>query len=272
MQLANKVVVVTGAGSGIGRALTFELGHHGAKVACIDYNTDALNETGELLAAQGINCCLHTVDISNQKQVETLPAAIKAALGAPEIIINNAGVIQPYTNIAAMDITQIERVFNVNFWGTVFMVKSFLPYLQQQPESYIVNVSSMGGMMPFPKQTAYGASKAAVKLLTEGLLAELKDSTTQVAAVYPGGVRTNITQNAPDICDNTKARVQEIQKKMDFGVTAEAAARKIVDGIARDKKRILIGADINILDKLYRLAPISAARLLCWMMSKAPLP
>ncbi len=212
MKLDNKVIAVTGAGSGIGRELTRQLLIKGARVAAIDYNAQTLQETlaelkGEGLAAEN-TVSTHIADVSNQEQVSVLPQAIIERHGQIDGLINNAGIIQPFTHAADLPLETYERIFNINWWGVVYLVKAFLPILKDRPEAHIANVSSMGGYMPFPGQVSYGSSKAAVKLFTEGLMVELKSTNVGMSVVYPGAVQTNITDNAPDISSSDKSKIK----------------------------------------------------------------
>lgn len=271
MNLTDKVIVVTGAGSGIGRELALQLIAKGAIVAGADYNEQALLETKELLVQQNsenksrFSC--HVVDISNNEQVEKAAQGVVDQHGQVDGIINNAGIIQPFSHVENLPIEQMQRIFNVNWWGVVYMTQAFLPALKKSSQGRIVNISSMGGYMPFPGQVIYGASKAAVKLMTEGLMVELADTNVAVSVVYPGAVQTNITNNAPDMSDKAKqAAAQQDEKKV--GVTAKAAAQAIIKGIEKNKSRILVGSDCKVIDKLYRLMPVKTAHLMSWLMKK----
>ena len=271
MNLTDKVIVVTGAGSGIGRELALQLIAKGAIVAGADYNEQALLETKELLAQQNsdnksrFSC--HVVDISNNEQVEKAAQSVVDQHGQVDGIINNAGIIQPFSHVENLAVEHMQRIFNVNWWGVVYMTQAFLPALKKSAQGRIVNISSMGGYMPFPGQVIYGASKAAVKLMTEGLMVELADTNVGVSVVYPGAVQTNITNNAPDMSDKAKqAASQQDEKKV--GVTAQAAAQAIIKGIEKDKPRILVGSDCKVIDKLYRLMPVKTAHLMSWLMKK----
>lgn len=270
MNLTDKVIVVTGAGSGIGRELALQLIAKGAIVAGADYNEQALLETKELLAQQNsdnksrFSC--HVVDISNNEQVEKAAQSVVDQHGQVDGIINNAGIIQPFSHVENLAVEHMQRIFNVNWWGVVYMTQAFLPALKKSAQGRIVNISSMGGYMPFPGQVIYGASKAAVKLMTEGLMVELADTNVGVSVVYPGAVQTNITNNAPDMSDKAKQAAQQDEKKV--GVTAQAAAQAIIKGIEKDKSRILVGSDCKVIDKLYRLMPVKTAHLMSWLMKK----
>ncbi|HBY87119.1 MAG TPA: short-chain dehydrogenase [Colwellia sp.] len=271
MNLTDKVIVVTGAGSGIGRELALQLVAQGAIVAGADYNEQALAETEQLIGQQNsgnkssFSC--HTVDISNNEQVQTTARTVVEQHGQVDCIINNAGIIQPFSHVENLAVEHMERIFNVNWWGVVYMTHAFLPALKQSAEARIVNISSMGGYMPFPGQVIYGASKAAVKLMTEGLMVELADTNVGVSVVYPGAVQTNITNNAPDMTDKAKQAATEQEDKK-VGVTAQAAAQAIIKGIEKDKPRILVGSDCKFIDKLYRLMPVKTAHLMSWLMKK----
>ena len=186
MKMQNKVIVVTGAGSGIGRALTLKLVAMGAKVAAVDLNPDTLAETVNLAGSNKRKISTHIVNVSDKGAVDNLPQAVINAHGTVDGLINNAGIIQPFVKLADLDDKIIERVLNVNLYGVIYMTRAFLPHLLKRPEAHITNVSSMGGFFPVPGQTIYGASKAAVKLMTEGLYAELIDTNVGVTVVFPG--------------------------------------------------------------------------------------
>lgn len=269
MQLHNSVFVVTGAGSGIGRELTRQLCARGAVVAGVDYNADTLAETYlTVVAAQG-RMSEHVLDITDPEQVAALPDAVIALHGRVDGLVNNAGIIHTHDVIEHLPEEQVQRVFNVNFWGTYRLTRAFIPFLRQRPCASIVNLSSMGGFMPFPYQVAYGASKAAVKLLTEGLRVELaRDSAINVSLVYPGAVVTGITDNSPDFSQALKARLAEQAGDKPVGVAADKAAARIVRGIERNSNRILIGPDSWILDKLYRFMPGATATLMGRIVGK----
>jgi len=196
LKAQNKVIVVTGAGSGIGRELTLLLLSQGAKVAGVDLNPSALEETSSLAGQLSTQLERFVVNVADRSAVEALPADIIARFGAVDCIINNAGIIQPFTKLNDLDYSIIERVFNVNLFGTLYMTKAFLPHLLQRPEAHIVNLSSMGGFVPVPGQTIYCAAKAAVKLMSEGLASELFGTNVHVTVVFPGAVATNIRSNS----------------------------------------------------------------------------
>lgn len=269
MQLHDRIFVVTGAGSGIGRELALQLCARGAVVAGVDYQAESLATTAQLVAANQGRMSQHVVDVSDAEQIAALPGEVVALHGCVDGLINNAGIIHAHGTIENLPEAQVERVFQVNFWGAYRLIKAFIPHLRSRDCASIVNVSSMGGFMPFPNQVAYGASKAAVKLLSEGLRVELaRDSAIRVAVVYPGAVVTGIADNSPDVPEEVKVKIKDMSKGRQFGVSAEKAALKIVRGIERDAKRIIVGPDSWLLDKLYRLMPNTTASLMAWVMDK----
>ena len=194
MKVADKVFVVTGAGSGIGKALVEVLLEKNAKIAAVDIHEETLQQLKQSVGEKADRISTHTLDISDKQAVEQLPDKIIEAHGYVDAVINNAGIIQPFVKINDLDYKSIEKVMNINFYGTLYMTKSFLPHLLSRPEAHIVNVSSMGGFLPVPGQSVYGASKAAVKLLTEGLYAELIDTNVNVSVVFPGERREKAVQ------------------------------------------------------------------------------
>lgn len=259
MQVMNKVIVVTGGGSGIGRALVLKLVNQGARVAAIDLNEIALQETAALAGKYQDQISTHVVNVSDRLAVEALPQQVIEAHGGVDGLINNAGIIQPFVRFADLPYDAIERVLNVNLYGVIYMTKAFLPHLLERPEAHIVNVSSMGGFFPFPGQTLYGASKAAVKLLTEGLYSELIETGVRVTVVFPGAIATNISQNS----GITNLRGASAEEAGNFPTTsAEDAADTIINGMEQNKFQVYIGNDAKLMNLLYKLMPQRAARFM----------
>lgn len=258
MKVQGKVVVVTGAGSGMGRELALELARRGATVAAVDFRKETLAETAVLVESIGGKISQHTLDVSNTAAVAALPAAIEKAVGPADALINNAGIIQPFVPVDDLEWKDIEHVMAVNFFGPVALVKAFLPGLKKRPEAHILNVSSMGAYAPVPGQTVYGASKAAIKLFTEGLRSELMDSTVGVTVVFPGSIATNIAANSG--MANMQVDSAEAAK---FKTTpAPIAAKAMVDAIESNTPRITVGPDATMMDRLSRLNPVMAANII----------
>ena len=259
MKLAGKILVVTGAGSGIGQAVARAAVRRGAKVAAVDLNPETLAAT----VAESAAMSAHALNVTDRDAVEALPAQVEERWGAVDGYVHCAGIIQPFVRLKDLDYATIDRVFAVNWSGTLHLAKAFLPTLLDRPEGHIVNVASMGGFLPVPGQTIYGASKAAVKLLTEGLHAECAGTNVHVTVVFPGGVATNITTNSgvampidPEAASKQAANI----------TTPERAAQDILGGVEANAYRVLIGKDARLMDKLYRLSPRRSAALIAGKM------
>jgi NAD(P)-dependent dehydrogenase (short-subunit alcohol dehydrogenase family) len=260
MKVQNKVVVVTGGAHGIGRELVLALLSKGARVAAVDIHEPGLEETLALAGRDRDRLATCIVNITDRAAVAALPAQIISRFGAVDGIINNAGVIQPFVRLKDLDDAAIDRVMNVNLFGTLHMTRAFLPHLLARPEAHITNVSSMGGFIPVPGQTVYGASKAAVKLLTEGLRSELLETNVKVTVVFPGSIGTNIAVNS-GVMDSLPKRSGE-KSKPPRVLAPQKAAQIILEGIERDSYRVLVGSDAVFMDAIYRLNPERAARFI----------
>ena len=259
MKVKNKVIVVTGGGSGIGRELVLSLLQRGSRVAALDINQDALLETMELAGPdKRERLSLHVINISEKTSIDQLPGQILERHGQVDGIINNAGIIQPFVKLNNLDQEVVQRLFNINFFGPYYMIRAFLPHLMERPSAHIVNVSSMGGFLPVPGQTIYGATKAALKLMTEGLISELADTNVHVSVVYPGAIQTNITANSGIDVPGASSGKEKKFKAMD----AALAAGQMIEGMEKGKERMFIGKDSKMMDLLYRLSPGYAARLI----------
>jgi short-subunit dehydrogenase len=254
MKVSNKVIVVTGAGGGIGRELVCQLLEKGAKVAAIIHRS-GLEDIKSLAAIYGDKISIHIANLTIRDEVEKLPEEIIATHGCIDGMINNAGIIQPFHSVNDLDYEQIQKVMDVNFYGTLYMCKSFLPHLLNRPEAHIANVSSMGGFLPVPLQSIYSASKAAVKMLTEGLHLELRETNVGVTIIFPGGVDTNLVRNAGielEGADNHSYKM----------ISPKEAAASIIKGMENKKYRVLAGNDAKIMDFLYRLNPKKATDII----------
>jgi NAD(P)-dependent dehydrogenase (short-subunit alcohol dehydrogenase family) len=255
MKVNGKVVVVTGAGSGMGRELTLELVKRGALVAAVDMRAETLEETKKLALAAGGKVEAFILDVSDDAKVNALPALVEAKLGSADALINNAGIIQPFVMIKDLTVEAAAKVMNVNFHGPLMLTKAFLPGLLSKPEAHILNVSSMGAYAPVPGQSVYGASKAAIKLFTEGLRSELLTSNVGVTIVFPGAIATNITANSGiEIPAGASSDASKF-KTTDAGL----AARLMVDAIEANKPRLCIGQDAKMMDIMSRINPVWAA-------------
>lgn len=261
MKAQGKNIVVTGGGNGVGRALVLQLLNKGATVLAVDINPEALNETMKV-AGNKNKLFTYVVDISNKEAVFAFARTVMQEHGKVDGIINNAGIIQPFVELNELDMERIERVMNINFYGTLYMVKAFLPHLLKCPEAHIVNVSSMGGFLPVPGQSVYGASKAAVKLLTEGLSSELKDTNVSVSVVIPGGIATDIMRNS-----KIPNSVSVENSKTNMLLTSEKAAELIIKSMEKKKLRTYIGKDCNVMNVLYKISSIFAMSMMNKVMA-----
>lgn len=260
MQIRNRVFVVTGAGNGIGREVALQLLTEGAKVAGVDLSQEGLQQTATLAKA-GEAFSLHPTDISDRDAVAELPEQIRAAHGQVDGLINVAGVIQKFVKVADLPYSEIDKVINVNLHGVLHTTKAFLPLLTERPEASLVNVASMGAYTPVPGQAVYGASKAAVALLTQALFVELQDSPVAVSLIYPGAIAT-------DIANNSGAAREGVSKENSTAkmTSPSDAAAVIVDAVKKGTFRDTIGKDASMMDKLSRLAPRRAALIIAKKM------
>ncbi len=257
MKLSGKTVLITGAGSGMGREMTLELVRRGAKVVAVDFREDSLLETVELSEAHGGQVTPFTLDVSDSALVAALPEQVAKTVGPIDCLINNAGIIQPFVPINELSLKDARHVMNVNFDGPLSLIKAFLPELLTRPEAHILNVSSMGAYAPVPGQSVYGASKAAIKLLTEGLRSELLSTKVGVTIAFPGAIATNITVNSGLVMPPGAAESSTMKT-----TAAPVAAKIMLDAIETNNPRVCVGSDAKLMDRLSRLNPIFAANLI----------
>ncbi len=256
-EIAGKVAIVTGAASGIGRATAELLSREGAKhVAITDVNREGLEETAKNIRANGGNVSTHIIDVSDKEAVYAFADEIAAAHGGADIVINNAGVAQ-MARVEDLSYEDFEWVMDIDFWGMVYGSKAFLPQLQEKGAGHIVNVSSIFGLISVPSQAAYNSAKFAIRGFTEALLQEFEDTNIKVSSVHPGGIKTNIVRNARFLQSTTATEREEAKDGFDriARTTPAKAAETIVNGIKKNKKRILIGFDARLVDWAQRLFP-----------------
>jgi NAD(P)-dependent dehydrogenase (short-subunit alcohol dehydrogenase family) len=263
MKLLDRTAVVTGAASGIGRAIAISLARRGCHLALADVNETELARTVEMAASPGIRISRHRLDVSDRQEVARFPAAVVASHRGVDILVNNAGVALGGTFDQVSE-TDFEWLFAMNFWGVVRMTRAFLPHLRMSDDARLVNLSSLFGLISPPGQTAYSASKFAVRGFTESLRHELERSKIGVTVVHPGGVATAIARSArvpKGIPDEEVQRRRDAVEKM-LRLPPEKAGEIIVQGIERRKARVLVGTDAKILSLLERLAPVSYWKVL----------
>ena len=263
MNLAGRTAVVTGAGSGIGRAIAVTLAARRCHLALADIDEAGLQGTHRLLEGRGVEVSLHRLDVADQNAVAAFPDVVAQRHDKVELLFNNAGVAVggSFEEVSESD---FQWLFNINFWGVVRMTRAFLPVLRQSDEARIVNISSLFGLISPPGQTAYCASKFAVRGFSNALRFELEGSTVSLTVVHPGGVATSIAKNSrkPDgrSAAEVAAAIARIERML--RMPPEKAGEIIVRGVAKGKARILVGADARICSLLERLMPVSYWRLL----------
>jgi short-subunit dehydrogenase len=246
----------------MGREISLELARRKAKIALVDFRKETLAETEKMIRVLGAACSSHVLDVSDSAAVTKLPAQVAKALGEADVLVNNAGIIQPFVKVNELSMKDAMHVMNVNFNGPLMLTKAFLPGLLTRPAAHILNVSSMGAYAPVPGQSVYGASKAAIKLFTEGLRSELIDSKVGVTVVFPGAIETNIAANSG------MTAMTADSSDSNFPTTkADVAAKLMVDAIANNKPRLVIGKDAKTMDLLSRLNPLYAAKLIYKQMA-----
>jgi len=265
--LPGTVAAITGAGSGIGRALALHLAGRGCALALADVNERGLAETAALAdKTPAPRVTTHVVDVSDFAAVQRFADEAVQQHGGVQLLVNNAGVALGGT-FAEISLEDFAWLMGINFWGVVHGCKAFLPILRRQPAAHIVNLSSVFGLAAPPGQTAYAASKFAVRGFSQALSGELRGTPVRVSTVHPGGIRTNIAVNArvgAGVNLGDAGRMQAARKQWEklLRMPPEQAAGTIVRGIERDRARILIGNDARLLDILARLFPAGVGSIL----------
>jgi hypothetical protein len=264
-ELSGRTAVVTGAGSGIGRALARALAAEGCRLALVDLDAAGLEQTRALLA--GVPLSTHVADVADRARMAALPAEILAEHGAIHLLFNNAGVT---INEAFEDSTieRLELVIDVNLWGVLHGCHYFLPALKQAGEAHIVNTSSMAGFLGLPNQAAYSLTKAAVKSLSETLRVELAASNIGVTSIHPGAIRTNIMKASLRYGGDAEQTARIEALVMRFGMAPEKLAAKVVRAVKRNRMRARIGLDAWLMDWLKRLLPVAIHAPFRWVFAR----
>jgi len=270
MKLDGRTAVITGAASGIGRAISVSLARRGCSLALADLNEAGLSETARLVQlaragagsqttpASALRITQHKLDVADRRAVAALPQAVLTVHPGVDVLVNNAGVATGGTFQAVAE-EDFEWLFEINFWGVVRMTRAFLPLLQKSDDARVVNLSSIYGIISPAGQTAYSASKFAVRGFSNALLYELAGSNVGVTVVHPGGVATSIADSArvpKGMAPEEIARLKAIAKK-ELRLPPQAAGEIIVKGIENRSPRVLVGNDAKFLALLERLAPNS---------------
>ena len=263
MKFKGKKVLITGAASGIGKSLAEEFANEGSILILSDIDSLKLKDFVEELKSNGVNAFGYEVDVSDYNNMTDFGSLVLREHNYIDVLINNAG-INLMDTVENGDINEFKNLMAINFWGVVYGVNIFLPTLIKRDEAYIVNISSILGLMSLPGQAAYNSSKAAVKAYTEALKMELADSSIIVSSVHPGGIKTDIAVNArigSNISEETKIRLIKQFDKLSY-TTSKSASRNIIKGMKKRKRRIIIGIDAKIADILIRVFPGSYEKFL----------
>lgn len=267
--LFGTVAVITGAGSGIGRALASAFASQGCHLALVDINQAGLQETAALLSPlTDKTVTTYMCDVSNQTAMAALPERIMNDHGAIHLLFNNAGVtINKSFEDNSLD--DIQFVMGINLWGVLYGCHYFLPYLKQQPESHIINTSSLAGYLGMPNQASYCLTKAAVKSLSETLRVELAHYNIGVTSIHPGTIRTNILRSAASKSGTNMKTTEKLAGLMErFGKPPEKLADKVVNAVLKNKMQVRIGIDSYLGDWLKRLLPRAIHWPLQWGFEK----
>jgi short-subunit dehydrogenase len=263
VNLAGRTAVVTGAGSGIGRAVAVSLAERHCELALADIDAAALSQTGKLIANRALNVSLHLLDVADRDAVAAMPNAVAQRHPKVDLLFNNAGVALggSFEEISEAD---FQWLFDINFWGVVRMSRAFLPVLRQSDAARIINISSLFGLISPPGQAAYSASKFAVRGFSNALRYELEGSTVGVTVVHPGGVATSIAKNARKSPGKSAQEIEQAIVRIEklLRMPPQDAAEIIVKGVANGKARILVGMDAKLASLIERLMPVSYWKLL----------
>jgi NAD(P)-dependent dehydrogenase (short-subunit alcohol dehydrogenase family) len=268
--IRGRVAVVTGAGSGIGQALAYDLARRGAKLAISDIDANGLAETTKQLRVIGAPVHATQLDVTDRAAVLRYADDVVAEFGTVNIVVNNAGIAF-IGDVEQMSFEQIERVMDVDFWGVVNGTKAFLPHLIASGDGHVVNISSLFGLMAVPGQSAYNAAKFAVRGFTEALRQEMlvNGHPVHVTCVHPGGIKTSIVRNATAVDSVDKGSLVEIFDKKLAKTSAAAAARTIRRAVIGNRPRAVVGWDAKVLDVFVRLTGPGYQRVVSMVAARA---
>ncbi len=256
-KLNQRVAVVTGAASGLGRSICLELAHRGVQVAAVDIDEEALWELQRELHRREVDVSVHIVDVASRQQMAELPEAVIARHGTVDILVNNAGVSVNLT-FEQQTLDDIDWITGINYWGVIHGCKYFLPYLLSSKEAHIVNMSSTAGFTGMKWQSSYSATKFAVTGLSESLFVELAGTNVGITCVHPGAVATRILDSARMSQD----RREKMLKTFKYATPPGSAARTICDAIEKGRFKVVLCPDGHALHFFKRLAPVSLLRLM----------
>jgi short-subunit dehydrogenase len=263
MNVKDKVAVVTGAGSGIGRAISLSLAKRGCHLALVDINSMGLQETQQMVPDTTIKISTHILDVRDKQAIKLLPDNIKKFHSSVDLLINNAGIAAVGTFLQT-SAENFDQVIDVNFNAVVRMTRTFLPILLERPEAQIVNISSVYGLISPIGQTAYSSSKFAVRAFSNALRHELESTRVAVTVVHPGGVATSIAKSAllPKGIAEAESREKMSKTEKHLRMLPEKAGEIIVSGMIKNKARILVGTDAKFISIMERIMPTGYWKIL----------
>lgn len=264
----DKTAVITGAGSGLGRSLALQLHAAGARLALCDTNLAGIEETLSLTGASGNRISLHRVDVADREQMSRFAEEVLVAHGAADLLINNAGISLTPMTFLETAAEQFETVLNVNMWGVYNGTRAFLPHLLARPEAGIVNISSLAGLVGLYGYSAYSMSKFAIRGLSEALQSELASSKVSILLVHPGGVRTNLIKNAPNLREDEREAAHANFSRF-ATLDADKSAGKILRAVQKKRRRLIMGIDARLVYTVSKLLPGRFPKILAAMFSQA---
>lgn len=257
----NKVVVITGAGSGLGRSLALAFNRAGANLALCDRSSAGLQDTLSLLPNPELPSSLHVVDVASQSQMQAFAADVLDKHAQVDVLVNNAGITLVPTPFDQISDALFEQVIQVNFWGMYYGTRAFLPYLLERPEACLVTISSLAGLVGLAGYSPYAVSKFGVRALSESLAMELANTGVHVLLVHPGGIKTNLIKNAPGLDENSREQMHRNFTQAAF-LTPEKAADQILRAIRRKRHRLILGADARLVYLIRKVFPQRYPRIL----------
>jgi NADP-dependent 3-hydroxy acid dehydrogenase YdfG len=268
-EFAGKVAVITGAGSGIGRALALNLAAKGARLALSDIDTEGLAETSRQAHALGAEVKSDRLNVAEREAVLIYADDVVDHYGVVHQIYNNAGIAHN-ADVAKSEFKDIERIIDVDFWGVVNGTKAFLPHVIASGDGHVVNISSLFGLIAVPGQSAYNAAKFAVRGFTEALRQEMlvAKHPVKVTCVHPGGIKTAVARNATVADDQDAQSFAEFFDKRLALHTPEMAAETIVTGVAKGRARVVVGWEAKALDVLARVIGPAYQRVIATAVSR----
>jgi NAD(P)-dependent dehydrogenase (short-subunit alcohol dehydrogenase family) len=268
----DQIALVTGAASGLGKSLVTGLAKKGYQVIGADYNQQGLDDLKAEFQSKGMDITCIQSNIASLDDVKNMMHTIDQKYGRLDLLVNNAGIIHPFSRVEKVDYETIERVMSVNFWGTTYMTKEAIPLLKKGHKPALINVASMGALIPTPGQSFYCASKAAIALLTQTLAFELKEEGIDVLLACPGTMQTKIVQNAAytdESRESSKELISAIEKST-AGITPDYAAKKIIAALKNRPAQFTIGMDAYVLTNMHKVLPSLTNRLFAKALKMNP--